>query len=381
MDEEKESANNSKPEPLITENDDHQDKNVDHDHHDQQTMENKSASDEQVQVQHQDDHQDRPYKCPNCDNRYKTRRALYGHKKKHNEKRKRIDSDSDSDFDADDEEDEEEESGDAISPPREKSLRSKKSPFAQTSSSSSNPPPPGNWSVTAKRSGGKSTNLVSPTSSNLINEKETEAVIGLVELSREKPEAHTELGSIIDRREENKAEGVKDKEGEEEEEHPCDFDLREEEFYENEERRKKTKLIDERAATEYHDKDDDNNNGGCGDHVSDQKGDKSQGWEVGLRDGGQGQVSSRGSGSGFEVRVVVWFQGQGPGHVLRWRSGSRFGMGVGVGFRDGDQGRVLGQDLGSSFRTRFGSGFRKWVGVRFQDRGRGWVSGFTPFLH
>lgn len=80
------------------------------------------------------------------------------------------------------------------------------------------------------------------------------------------------------------------------------------------------------------------------------------------------------------VRVVVWFQGQGwgRGRVLRWRSGSRFGMGVGVGFHDEDRGRgqVLGQGLGSSFRTRFGSSFGKWV----QDRSRGWVSGFTPFL-
>lgn len=281
MEGEKESANKSTPEPLITENDDHQDKNVDHDHHDQQTMENKSASDEQVQVQHQDDHQDRPHKCPDCDNRYKTRRALYGHKKKHNAERNRIDSDSD--FAADDEEDEEEESGDAISPPREKSLQSKKSPFAQTSSSSSNPLPAGNWSVTAKRSGGISTNLVSPTSSNSIDENESEALSGLMELSGEKPEAHTGLGSIIDRREENKAKGVKDKEDEEQEEHPGDFDLSEEENYENEKRRKKTKLMDdensssvsadpERAATESHDKDDDNNNGGSGDHVSGEKG-------------------------------------------------------------------------------------------------------------
>ena len=54
MEEEKESGNNSKPEPLITANDDHQDKNVDHDQH---TMKNKSANDEEVQGRLQDEHQ------------------------------------------------------------------------------------------------------------------------------------------------------------------------------------------------------------------------------------------------------------------------------------------------------------------------------------
>lgn len=95
------------------------------------------------------------------------------------------------------------------------------------------------------------------------------------------------------------------------------------------------------------------------------------GVEVGLRDGGWGQVLRSGLKSGFKMEVRIGFWDRGWGLVSRsglesdFRtevSGSDFWTEIGIKFRD--VGWILGQRLG----------FKTGVGVKFWDRGWGRAS-------